>query len=93
MFEIYLKYKDNKARAPEKVKRYVEIVDKAIKALVKENFKASRVFDLQMKEMSVRGISNVLEISIPQVSRYLAEANTFLKKYISESTQSNNKEV
>ena len=85
MFEIYLKYRDKKDTAPEKVRRYVEIVDKAIKALSGATPKASRVLELKMKGTSVSAISKILGISLRQVSDYLTEANTFLKNHISKS--------
>jgi DNA-directed RNA polymerase specialized sigma24 family protein len=85
VFEIYLKYRDKKDTAPEKVRRYVEIVDEAIKALSRASPKAARVFELKMKGISVSAISKVFGISLRQVSDYLTEANTFLKNYIAKS--------
>jgi hypothetical protein len=87
MFEIYLKYRDKKDTAPEKVRRYVEVVDEAIKALSKSSPRTSRVFELKMRGISASAISKVLGISPRQVTDYLAEANTFLKDHISKSTQ------
>ena len=87
MFDIYFKYKDKKESAPEQIRRYVDIVEEAIKALSTSSPKAARVFDLKMRGVSSKAISSVLEISVPQVSRYLAEANTFLKNHIHKSAQ------
>jgi hypothetical protein len=87
VFDIYLKYRDKKDTAPEKVRRYVEIVDEAVKAFSKSSPKAARVLELKMRGISTGAISKVLDISVRQVSDYLAEANTFLKDHIARSTQ------